>query len=336
MKPNKITLSLLGLAALGSLSTAAVAQRDFPTADRPALADPYPERLTAFPDGVSGLPDVVYKTENGFRPMTLDIYLPPRSDERQPLVMFVHGGGWSSGHTRHSGALSDFPGALAKLASEGFVVASVEYRLLGEAAYPAPIDDVRDAIAFMKEHAEEYGVDPDRVGIWGGSAGGHLAALAALACGDKALPQSPDGKDRSDTCVDAAVIWYGVFDFTLQVEGRPDTGEPSVVDRMLGCDARCDVATYRLGSPLTYADAQDPAFLLIHGTHDRVVPADQSRNAAQAFGRIGIPAETLYLQDADHSFVSPTPEQTRAATLSATNASFDFFHAQLKGDAPGD
>ena len=115
--------------------TASAEPRTFPVAAAASQNDVYPERVTQFADGVTGLADVTYSVLPGFRPLVLDLYL-PSSTTAQPLILFVHGGGWVGGNTRHSGALADFPGALAQLAAEGFVVASVEYRLVGEAAFP--------------------------------------------------------------------------------------------------------------------------------------------------------------------------------------------------------
>ena len=160
--------ALIALIA-GPVAAHADGNREFPTAAAPVLADAYPDRVTAFPNGVTGLADVVYSVIPGYRPMILDLYLPkgdPAARPARPLVIYIHGGGWVAGHTRHSGALSNFPGALAELASEGFVVASVEYRLSGEARFPAALQDVRAALRFLKANAGKYGVDPGRVGLW--------------------------------------------------------------------------------------------------------------------------------------------------------------------------
>ncbi len=158
--------------------------------------DVYPERVTQFADGVTGLADVTYSVLPGFRPLVLDLYL-PSSTTAQPLILFVHGGGWVGGNTRHSGALADFPRALAQLAAEGFVVASVEYRLVGEAAFPAPLQDVRAALRYLRDNAAKYRIDGSKVAVWGGSAGGQLAALAAVSCGDsRSRSQASAGRQR--------------------------------------------------------------------------------------------------------------------------------------------
>jgi acetyl esterase/lipase len=304
----------------------AAAQRDFPVADKPVLEDLYPDRATRFPGGVTGLADVVYSTLPGFRPLILDLYLrrASRSAVPKPLIIYIHGGGWVSGHTRHAGATANFPQVLAALAAEGFVVASLEYRLSGEAQFPAQLQDVRAAIRFLKANAGRYGLDPDRVGIWGGSAGGHLAALAALSCGAPGFDDKPQPKGSE--CVQAAVTWYGVFDFAPVLARQG--GAPNA---MLGCAAAqsCPADKVAAASPLTYLDRSDPPFLLIHGSDDKTVPVAQSEEAYSRMTAAGAPVEKIIIAGVDHSFIGATPEATRAATLKALNATFDFFHRQL-------
>lgn len=295
--------------------------RDFPVAPAPVLADNFPNPPVEFPDGVLAWRDVVYQTTGGYRPQIVDIYV-PAGPGTHPLILYIHGGGWSGGHTRHSGALADFPKVLAALAAEGFAVASLEYRLSSEAQFPAQLQDANAALRFLRRHAAQYKIDPSRVGVWGGSAGGHLAALAALTCKDTAL----DPAAGNDLCVQAAVAWYGVFDFAAMADAADGN---SAGGKLLGCNGPCAAAAVQRASPLTYIDAKDPPFLLVHGTADKVVPAQQSRLAEAALRRAGVPVETIYIDGVDHSFIGGTAAQTRDATLRATNATFDFFHAKL-------
>ncbi len=313
---------LIGLPA----AQAQTGSRVFATGEKPALEDVYPDRVTRFPGGVTGLADVVYSVIPGYRPLILDLYLPAKAKRRgpRPLVMYIHGGGWTGGHTRQAGATADFPKVLASLAAEGFVVASLEYRLSGEAQFPAQLQDVRAAIRFLKGGADRYGIDSARVGIWGGSAGGHLAALAALSCGAPGFDAKP--QPAGSECVQAAVTWYGVFDFKpilLQVRGGPNA--------LLGCDKAADCPADKVAavSPLTWLDRSDPPFLLIHGTEDKVVPIAQSEAAYAAMQAAGVPVERIFIPGVDHSFIGRTPAETRAATLQALNATFDFFHRRL-------
>src|SRR6186713_3105921 len=184
--------SLVASALLASCAAAAAQSPTPPTLPEPALGDPMPSRVVPYPAGVMALADVEYSRIERFRPLILDVYLPPDRVEPKPLIVYVHGGGWRGGHTRQSGAFADFPAVLADLASRGYVVASVEYRLSGEAPFPAPLDDVRTAIRFLKANARKYGIDTARTGIFGGSAGGQLAVLEAVTCG-----AAPTGADKA-------------------------------------------------------------------------------------------------------------------------------------------
>lgn len=313
---------------LGGVSHAAEA-RDFPVSATPFTGDVYPDRVTRFPDGVTGLADVTYSVVPGFRPLVVDLYMPAGS-ARRPLVIYIHGGGWVGGHTRHSGALSDFPRVLAKLASEGFVVASLEYRLSDEAPFPAALQDARAALRFLRANAARYHIDPARVGVWGGSAGGHLAALVATSCGDTSLDPSPAAGAApapGSECVQAAVTWYGVFDFAPMAARQGNGSEL----KFLGCNGVCDATRIARASPVTYIGAGDPPFLLIHGEKDATVDVSQSRLAEARLRAAGVPVTAIYIPDVDHSFIGQKPETTRAATLQATNATFDFFHLMLDG-----
>lgn len=323
-------LAALALAALPGVGLAK--ERDFPTSEKAALDDVYPARVTKWAGGVTSLADVTYSTIPGYRPMVVDIYMPPKKGGAKPLILYIHGGGWVGGHTRHSGALANFPAALAKLASEGFVVASLEYRLASEAPFPAQVQDARAALRFLKGHAGQYGIDTRRTGIWGGSAGGHLSALTALSCGDGSLDPKGTKAEAGSECVQSAVIWYGVFDFAALAAGRANGLDPAG-QRLLGCKDVCKAEDYAPASPVTYIDAKDPPFLLIHGEGDKVVPVSQSRLVEAKFKETGVPVETIYIPSVDHSFVGGTAAETRAATLKATNATFDFFHKTLKGTA---
>ncbi|MFM5950865.1 MAG: alpha/beta hydrolase fold domain-containing protein [Novosphingobium sp.] len=317
------SFALAALAATLAASSAP-AQRVFPVADKPEMTDHFPVQPVLFPKGVKAYRDVIYQQLPGYTPQVVDIYVPATKGPH-PLVLYIHGGGWVGGHTRHSGALANFPAVLAALAAEGFTVASLEYRLSGEAKFPAQLQDAKASLRFLGDHAAKYRIDPSRVGIWGGSAGGHLTALTALTCKDTSL----DPAAAKDVCATAAVTWYGVFDFGALAADR-EGGVDSAAERLMGCTGRCDAATYALASPVSYVDAKDPPFLLIHGTEDKVVPIAQSRRGEAKLRAAGVPVEVIYIDGVDHSFIGSTPAQTRTATLKATNATFDFFHQKLR------
>jgi acetyl esterase/lipase len=130
-------------------------------------ANSYGPQKIAFSDGVSGVFDLTYATLPGYRPLTLDLYSPPPGAGPLPLVVFVHGGGWNGGDARHAGTFEDFPAQLAALAAQGYVVASVNYRLSEEAHFPAPLQDVKAAIRWLRAGAAGRNIDITRVAVWG-------------------------------------------------------------------------------------------------------------------------------------------------------------------------
>jgi acetyl esterase/lipase len=328
-------LALLPLLALSQISIAAEAPAVGASA---VLEDRFPERRVSFPAGVTAIADVTYSSPAGYRPLTLDLYLPAAtaavSKSALPLVVYVHGGGWTSGHARQAGAFEDFPKVLASLAARGYVVASLNYRLDAEARFPAPIQDVKAAIRWLHAHAQTYRIDPAHGAIWGGSAGGHLAALAATSCNVIALEPPPDTSPTGtvpsapvaksgDDCVQSAVIWYGVFDFA------PIASQPPI-RQLLGCAVEaCPGDLVREASPLSYVNSRTPPMLLIAGVDDKVVNPDQSRHFDQALQAAGVPVKIMLLPGVGHSFVGPTQEATRTASVTALKATFEFFDSTL-------
>lgn len=291
--------------------------------DTVVAADHYPERRTTFANGVTGMPDLVYREAAGYRPLTLDLYLPPRRSgrPRAPLVLFVHGGAWRTGHSRAAGAFADFPGVLASLASRGFVVASVNYRLSGEARFPAAADDLRAALHFLLDQEARFGIDRRRVVLWGASAGAHLAALVATQCrGAHAPPPNQTGD-----CVAGVVSWYGIFDLaTLE---RPDQAAASPTAAFLGCNPRECTALAAEASPVTYVGPDSPPFLLLHGLADQVVAPDQSRAMESRLRAAGVDVRAEYLPGVGHSWIGATPEATREASLAALDRTIEFIEA---------
>lgn len=293
----------------------------------PVLEDRYPQRTIDF-GAVEGLSDVVFATVPGFRPLRLDLYRQKKASTPRPLVVYVHGGGWQGGHTRHSGAFENWPGVLAGLAAKGYVVVSLEYRLSGEAPFPAAFDDVKTAVRWLRSRADKYGIDPARAVIWGGSAGGHLAALTATSCGD----EGASGKTMPSTCVQGVVAWYGIFDMasTLQAELARDANAPAAANRFLGCaKGACDSRLVTMASPILHVDAKDPPALLIHGRRDAVVAVDQSVRFHEALRAKGVSSTLKIIEGVDHSFIGATPDQTRSASIEALSATFDFIDATI-------
>lgn len=363
-------LSRAFLVTLVALTSSAMAEDSKSTASSatqpavgaaPVLEDRYPERRTSFPGGVVSFADLTYESLAGYRPLTLDLYRPASITPAHPLVLYVHGGGWQSGHTRHSGAFENWPAVLASIAARGYVVASLEYRLSGEARFPAAIQDVKAAIRWLRTHASTYGIDPRRAVIWGGSAGGQLAALAGATCGVASLeplgnaaaqrpepgaaassrpasaPSTRPGAEMSD-CVQGVIAWYGIFDFSTlasQSSGSPNADDANAAPaRYLGCAlSKCSADVIASASAIHYIDAQDAPVLMIHGVADHTVPIQQSRAYLAALQAKGVKAELLELPGVDHSFIGATPEATRQASLHALQKSLEFIDHTI-GTAP--
>jgi acetyl esterase/lipase len=326
-------------AVAAAISTQAAEVVDVAAA--PVLDDRYPRAMVSFPQGVDSLPDLIYSTPAGFRPLRLDLYKPKKASSASsshPLVIYVHGGGWSSGHTRHSGAFANWPGVLATLASKGYVVASIEYRLSSEARFPAAIHDVKTSIRWLRSKARDFGIDGSRVVVWGGSAGGQLAALAATTCDVEALapvyaapaagqPAASEALVAVSDCVQGVVAWYGIFDLMR----LPQLSADSPVAKYLGCiPAQC-AESVALASPITHLDSRDPPALLIHGNVDKVVPVDQSRAFHDALRAQNVSSKLIVIPDVDHSFIGASVSSTKEASLAALSATFAFIDTTLGG-----
>lgn len=312
-----------------------------------AIMDTYPVHDVNFPNGVKGIGGVVYWQPLGFRPLTLDLYLPPATIKKTstgfPLVIYIHGGAWMGGDLRRTGPFEDFPGVLASLSAKGYVVASIEYRLSGEAKFPAQIQDVKAAIRFLRHNASKYGINPAKIVTWGTSAGGHLAALAAVSCSADALepkqPDTPFGPAKSDPitssdvsdCVQGCIAWYGVFDFnTIISQSKEDNTMPRDNARapewqLLGCFGKdCKSEQIAAVSPVSYVDSNDPPMLLIAGDQDRVVPYHQTLEMAEKLKAAGVKHELIVLAGSNHGFMGKDPQQTRDDNLKALSATFRF------------
>ncbi|NHN37891.1 alpha/beta hydrolase [Pseudomaricurvus alcaniphilus] len=305
-----------------------------------------------FAGGVSAYPDVTYASLAGFRTLKLDLFIPPASYSSQgarPLVVYVHGGGWAGGGPRRSAAYADWPKVLGSLAAEGYVVASVAYRFSGEAPFPAAIQDVKSALRWLRVNAAEYRIDPERVAIWGQSAGGHLAALAGTSCGVKHLapdpaaiakPMSPDvevvagaGGDLNlvSDCVQAVVGWFGVYDFEAQLGAdAKDSKDSAIPRRFLDCETiTCSKDIMAAASPITYVDPGDPHTLLIHGDADPLVHVSQTDKFYQLLIDAGVPVSKIIIPGVGHSWIGGSPAATAAASRQALQATVDFFEATI-------
>lgn len=236
--------------------------------------------------------------EGGGIPLPMDILTPARAtDQPRPAVIFVHGGGWEAGD-RESGLLVSM-----LLAKRGFFTATIGYRLSPVAMYPAQIHDVKAAIRFVRAHATEWHVDPDRIGIWGVSAGGHLTALAALN-GDYPGLEGDSGTPGVSSRVQCAVPICPPTDFIFpwhHLDGTEATDEEfGPVTRLLGNLPRHVPHLAQLASPAGLVEPGDAPMLILHGTADTVVPFAQAERLQANAQAAGNEADLLTLPDVGH------------------------------------
>ena len=315
-------------------------------APRVVREDRFPVATVAFADGVIAYPGLEYANLIGYRPLRLDLYRRggPVTGRRQPLIIYVHGGGWRRGDSRTLGAFADLPALLASIAAQGDVVAAVNYRLSGAARFPAAVQDLDAAIEYLRLHARRYGIDPSRVILWGASAGAHLAALASTACRDpRFAPPLSTGRlsrrqaaeavaPRVSHCVSAVVTWYGLFDLGPLTEAgghlRPIAAD---VRAFLGCQPGDCARVARLASPLTYVSPRTPPMLLLHGTADTEVPERQTRTMAAALRKAHVPVEVHYIEGANHGWIGHSAAATRHASRQALRWTLRFIGSVTDG-----
>ncbi|MGW7433459.1 alpha/beta hydrolase fold domain-containing protein [Streptomyces sp. NPDC054861] len=282
-------------------------------ADMPWPPPPYQHPVPSVTDehGVRRFDGVTYATTPGYRPRLLDV-LVPAGEGPFPAVVWIHGGGWLDGDRRYPPPTVPADLLRGSVLSAGLALVSVDYRHSLEAPFPAQLHDVKAAIRYVRRFADAFGIDPDRMAVWGESAGGHLAALAGLVG-----PGSPDaealegahGVGSGDTGVRAIVDWYGVSDL-VALAGHPlpglppGTDFPDPYDALLGGTEAERPALARAASPVTYADGPTPPpFLLVHGTRDGLVPFSQSEALAKALTAAGGEATLRPVDGADHIFL---------------------------------
>jgi acetyl esterase/lipase len=220
----------------------------------------------------------------GLRPLQLDLHVPP-GDGPFPVVLWVHGGGWWHGSrawlpTGHEPY--DFHG---RLVARGYAVADVDYRLSGEATYPAQLVDVQAAIRWLRHFATDLDLDRDRFAALGESAGGHLAAMAGLL-------------GEGDTALQAVVNWYGAVDLVMRHPDDPATPEGVLLGGAVS--ERPDFV--RWASPLHRVHPGAPPFLNVHGTADSVVPYEQSERFTDALRGQGVRCDLIPVAEAEHCF----------------------------------
>ncbi|GAA3392498.1 alpha/beta hydrolase [Cryptosporangium minutisporangium] len=278
-------------------------------------------------DGVRTVTAIRYAGVPGYRPLELDLILPPEATAPAPVVVFLHGGGWRMGSRNAVGPAyaGARPTPFERLAQAGIGVASVDYRLSAEATWPAPLHDVKAAVRWLRARGGEAGIDTARIAAWGESAGGHLAALVGLT--DDVLDLEGDvGLVGPSSAVDAVVAWYTPSDLgavAADLGADPDAAD-SREALLLGEPVTARPERTAAASPVTYAGPGAPPFLLLHGRADRLISVRQSERLADALTAAGADVTLELFDGADHMWLG-APE----AAAAALDRTIEFLRAHL-------
>jgi acetyl esterase/lipase len=264
---------------------------------------------------VRRIDDLVFASPGG-QSLLLDLYLPDDGGEPWPTIVWLHGGGWRFGDRRLAPDLSRY------FAAAGFAMASIDYRLTTDAIFPAQIEDVKTAVRWLRSTSGQYGLDSRRIGLWGASAGGHLAALAATS-GPGIFESSTSEHSDESSDVQAVVDGYGPTDF-LQMDAHRDpldrpSDDPesltlppgmrsahanSFESLLVGGPIEIHRDLVRFANPMAYERAAVPPFLILHGLADTTVPAHQSEVLFNTLAARGADV-TLCLQEGlGHGFLN--------------------------------
>jgi acetyl esterase/lipase len=240
--------------------------------------------------------DVPY-VENSRPSQRMDFFPPVETAGPAPLVVYIHGGAWLGGDKRENPARF--------LTRHGYAVASINYRLSQEAVFPAQIHDCKAAIRHLRAKSKDYGIDPDRIGVWGSSAGGHLVALLGTSGGVADLEGSL-GATNASSRVQAVVNYFGPSNLlTMGEQSGPGSriqhdAPDSPESKLIGGAVQENKEKARAASPVTYATQDDPPMMHVHGDHDQIVPVGQSRELQAALEKAGAPTTLRVVEGGGH------------------------------------
>lgn len=268
-----------------------------PATPQRAADAPVQDRAIA---GIEFVNDVVYaeieRDGADARPLTMDVAFPSQGgDDPLPAVIYIHGGGWQQGNKEQG------RGLIMGLARGGYMAASVGYRLSGEATFPAALHDVKAAVRFIRANAEELGVDPERIGVFGHSAGGHLSAMLGVTGSESGLEGTLGPADVSSavTCV---VSLAGPTDLTaLSAFGREGHG---MVNAFLGGSPEAQARIAQQASPVTHVHSGAAPMLLLHGTNDTLVPPGHARALHDRLSEVNAPVQLSLIEGEGHALQS--------------------------------
>ena len=265
------------------------------------LPPPAPARRD---DGTLHWSGITYAVAFGYRPLQLDLWV-PATGQPAPLVVYVHGGAFMMGDRRYLPETLRPDQLFEALVAAGLAVATIDYRHALEAPFPAQLHDAKAAVRYLRAHAEELGISTDRIGAWGESAGGHIAALLGLT-GHREDLEGTHGVVGPSSAVDVVVDWYGLADMGTMPRQPP----PPQIAALLPEEMRTPPEDHLLrgltgdtlpdASPVNHVRADSPPFLLLHGTADWLVPCAQSEQLAAAMRAAGAPVTFEPVPGAGH------------------------------------
>lgn len=267
----------------------------------------------AVPDDVTFEAGVEYANPDG-QHLQLDIARPKTGDGPFPAIVCIHGGGFRAGKR------DGYDGLCIRLAQRGYVAMTVSYRLAPKYPFPAAVHDTKAAIRWARANAAKYKIDPDRIGVTGGSAGGHLAQFLAVTEGVKDFEGDGGNADQSSK-VNCVVNVYGPSDFTKSYGKSVDAAE--VLPLWLGGNLETAKRTHVRASPLNWVTPNAAPTLCIHGTDDKYVAHEQAVWLIDRLKSAGVDAELLTLEGAGHGFKGKDAETAEKALIA-------FFDKQLK------
>ncbi|HPH97075.1 MAG TPA: alpha/beta hydrolase [Anaerolineaceae bacterium] len=231
--------------------------------------------------------DLAYATLSAAQ--KLDLYIPTTGSGPFPVVVMVHGGGFIMGDKADGTGLA----GVDQLLAAGYAVASINYRLSGEATYPAQIFDAKAAVRFLRANAEKYKLNPDKFGAWGASAGGNLVSLLGTTCGVAELEGAELGNADQSSCVQAVVDWFGPIDFLKMQAQLTEAGCSASTDdasspesKLIGAAIQTVPDLVAKSNPMNFITADDAPFFIENGTADCNIPPVQNKNLAEALSAV--------------------------------------------------